>query len=143
MKRLTVCVAIVVVLTLAAKGWGREWKDTTGKFSVEADFAGMEGDSIVKLEKENGEIVNVPLLRLNTKDRKYVEWMIGIETGEALAREVGKAFRWEGGDTTVKAELSQKKTIDEFSGRFNGRRVTIRFPIANVSRSGGTVYRNC
>ena len=139
MKRLTVCVAIVVVLTLAAKGWGREWKDTTGKFSVEADFAGMEGDSIVKLEKENGEIVNVPLLRLNTKDRKYVEWMIGIETGETLAREVGKAFRWEG-DTTVKAALSQKQAREEFFGRFNGRRITIRFPIANVGESEEGVY---
>ena len=133
MKRLTVCVAIVVVLTLAAKGWEREWKDTAGKFSVEAEFAGMEGDSIVKLEKENGEIVKVPLLGLDRKDREYVDWAIGIETANAVVRDIHDVFQGVYYETSATARIVEREALDKLVSRFNKKRLTLVFPIENVS----------
>ncbi len=49
----------------------RTWNDSTGAFSVEAQFAGVK-DGKVLLKKSDGEIVAVPLDRLSREDREFV-----------------------------------------------------------------------
>ncbi len=49
----------------------RTWRDTTGKFKVEAAFIDFR-DGKVQLTKEDGSIVNVPVQKLSENDQKYV-----------------------------------------------------------------------
>jgi hypothetical protein len=50
----------------------RTWTDLSGKFSVEAEFAGMT-DEIVSLKKKDGTVVKVPLDRLSEEDAKWIK----------------------------------------------------------------------
>jgi hypothetical protein len=50
----------------------RTWTDATGKFSIEAKFVGEDGDA-VRLVKQDGTELKVPLAKLSESDRKYVE----------------------------------------------------------------------
>jgi hypothetical protein len=49
----------------------RNWVDNTGSFSVEATLIEVV-DGSVRLEKQSGEIIEVPLERLSAADQKYV-----------------------------------------------------------------------
>jgi alkyl hydroperoxide reductase subunit AhpC/uncharacterized cupin superfamily protein len=49
----------------------RTWSDASGGFHVTAKFRGVVNGK-VKLEKEDGEIVNVPLEKLSEEDQKYI-----------------------------------------------------------------------
>jgi hypothetical protein len=49
----------------------RTWSDSTGAFSVEAEFAGVE-DGKVKLRKADGKTVSVPLDRLSKEDQDFI-----------------------------------------------------------------------
>jgi len=49
----------------------RTWNDKSGKFSVVATFQSFEGGQ-VKLKKEDGTIVAVPLEKLSEADAEYV-----------------------------------------------------------------------
>lgn len=49
----------------------RTWRDRTGKFKVEAEFAGVV-DGKVQLKRKDGEIVLVPLDRLSDEDQKFI-----------------------------------------------------------------------
>ncbi len=50
----------------------RTFRDTTGKFEVEARLVEISGDQVV-LEKANGSKVNVPIDKLDPSDRQYIE----------------------------------------------------------------------
>jgi len=54
----------------------RTWSDSTGAFSVEARFAGVDQGN-VKLQKADGQIVAVPLERLSQADRDFVAAQTG------------------------------------------------------------------
>ena len=49
----------------------REWTDSTGKFKVKAEFVEFK-EGIVRLAKEDGQIISFPLGRLSATDQKYV-----------------------------------------------------------------------
>jgi hypothetical protein len=49
----------------------RTWSDRSGKFQIQAKFAGTE-DGKVKLEKEDGKILRVPLTSLSDADQRYI-----------------------------------------------------------------------
>jgi hypothetical protein len=49
----------------------RTWTDTTGKFSVEAEFAALDGNN-VKLKRKDGSVLSVPLDKLSNQDRAFV-----------------------------------------------------------------------
>ena len=71
-----VCTLTVLVASLwlatASPGWAREWKDNTGKFSVEAELVRVQEDSVV-LKKTDGVVIQVPLSRLSQADLRYLE----------------------------------------------------------------------
>ena len=50
----------------------RTWRDTTGKFSVEAKLVDVLDDS-VRLEKADGKQLTVPLAKLSQADQEYVQ----------------------------------------------------------------------
>jgi hypothetical protein len=59
--------------TAGAAGAYRTWADNTGTFTVEARYAGMEGDSVRLVRKTDGKEIKVPLARLSEADCKFVE----------------------------------------------------------------------
>ncbi len=50
----------------------RTWRDSSGKFSVEAAMIGRIGES-VRLLRKDGERVTVPIERLSEEDKRFVE----------------------------------------------------------------------
>lgn len=49
----------------------RTWTDSTGKFTVEAEFRGMIFGE-VRLKKTSGEVISVPIERLSKADREWI-----------------------------------------------------------------------
>jgi hypothetical protein len=49
----------------------RTWRDTTGNFSLKAQFVELKG-SDVRLLKEDGVTISVPLTRLSSPDQEFV-----------------------------------------------------------------------
>jgi len=49
----------------------RTWKDDTGLFSVEASLQQIVGD-LVKLQKTDGNVITLPLVKLSEADRRYI-----------------------------------------------------------------------
>jgi hypothetical protein len=59
----------------------RTWQDDSGKFKIEAELAGVEGDS-VRLKRRDGTTITVALSRLSEADRQFVERLQGKSGGE-------------------------------------------------------------
>jgi hypothetical protein len=49
----------------------RTWTDSTGKFKIEASFAGKEGESVL-LTKTDGKTIKLPLAKLSKEDQDHV-----------------------------------------------------------------------
>jgi len=49
-----------LLLLATSSALARKWTDTTGKFSVEAEFVEIKGDKAV-LKKSTGSVVTVPI----------------------------------------------------------------------------------
>lgn len=49
----------------------RTWSDSSGSFTVEATYLGMQGDKVV-LKKPDGKELSVPLARLSLADQRFV-----------------------------------------------------------------------
>jgi hypothetical protein len=71
LRTLTILVAGIWLVT-ASPGWAREWKDNTGRFSVEAELVKVQEDSVL-LKKADGVVIEVPLKRLGQADLGYLE----------------------------------------------------------------------
>jgi hypothetical protein len=60
------------LLLAATSALARKWIDDTGKFSVEADFAEVKGNSVV-LRRSTGALITVPIARLSKADQEYLQ----------------------------------------------------------------------
>lgn len=49
----------------------REWRDVTGKYRVEAEFVALQ-DGVVRLRKEDGQVLTMPLKKLSPADQEFV-----------------------------------------------------------------------
>ena len=63
-----------LVIAMAVPAVARKWTSKDGRFSTEAELVEV-ADGKVKLQKESGETVTVPLERLSMADRRYVASM--------------------------------------------------------------------
>jgi hypothetical protein len=63
----------------------RTWSDTSGKFSIEATFAGVS-ESKVRLRRENGKVSQVELSRLSAADRSYISSVVEDLKAKKIAR---------------------------------------------------------
>ena len=72
MKRVLVVVAIVALVGSTALAVPRTWKSANGKFSTQAELVDFQ-DGKAHLKKDDGLVVQVPLLSLSLEDRQYVK----------------------------------------------------------------------
>ncbi|MDX1924900.1 MAG: SHD1 domain-containing protein [Pirellulaceae bacterium] len=63
---------IFLQTALPAEEPSRTWRDAAGKFSIDAKLIEVQADS-VRLQKSNGDTINVPLAKLSETDRAYVK----------------------------------------------------------------------
>jgi len=72
---IVICATILVVLGLPSEGVSAEpvrtWTDASGRFKIEAKYVSFR-DGTVKLQRTNGQTIEVPLDRLCEDDRRYV-----------------------------------------------------------------------
>lgn len=103
MRSLTIILAAAIALALisrgpesAARGEDRVWTDNTGQFKVTAEFAGQERGN-VKLRRDDGQVIEIPLDRLSDADRR---WVIrnrrSVPAAETLVSLTTEWPRWRG-----------------------------------------------
>jgi hypothetical protein len=68
MSSLSMTIAMVCCISLQATE-PRTWSDQSGKFTVKAKFAGIK----VLLQKEDGQIIEIPLEHLSNADQQHVK----------------------------------------------------------------------
>jgi hypothetical protein len=72
-KRMLVFVCALCLVGLAVSfAFARKWTDSTGKYSVEADFVDFN-DGKVTLKKENGGTLSISIDKLSQADQEYVK----------------------------------------------------------------------
>ena len=54
---------------------GRTWRDSTGKFAVEAEFIEVRKDK-VKLRKKDGRRITIPVSQLSAADQRFIASVI-------------------------------------------------------------------
>ena len=57
----------------------RKWVDAAGKFSIDASMVDVVGDS-VRLLKQDGATIQVPLVKLSDADREYIKSRIAMDS---------------------------------------------------------------
>ncbi|MDO5554705.1 MAG: SHD1 domain-containing protein [Planctomycetia bacterium] len=103
MKNRCVCSMLAVVVALLAQWSGRSlaeelrvWKDSSGKFSLEAELLEQDEDN-VRLKKTNGKTIRIPKAKLCQEDRDYLE---------ALAANPFALAEEEAGESSEEKEVS-------------------------------------
>jgi hypothetical protein len=71
MQMKTFFLAMLVTLVCTPIVYARQWTDTTGKHTVEAEFVEAKNGT-VRLKKENGQIISLPLAKLSDEDKAFV-----------------------------------------------------------------------
>ncbi len=66
---------IAAILTVSTVQ-GREWKDVTGSYTVEADLVSCN-EGLVQLKRPDGSVISVPLEQLSAHDREYATLLSG------------------------------------------------------------------
>jgi hypothetical protein len=101
------CLALLILSDAIVTAQQRKWTDSTGKFSVDAEFVDAK-DGTVTLRRSSGKTVKVPVARLSAADQKYVAEQQAIVTIRQL-----------GGDVAIHPVLNTAQRV-----RLNGKRVT-------------------
>jgi len=57
----------------------RTWKDSAGKYSIEAKLIDLQSDA-VRLQKTNGDTISVPLAKLSAEDQAYIKSIVDSKT---------------------------------------------------------------
>ena len=66
------CALFVAVSAMSSPLVAREWKDSTGKYSLEADLIAFSDEQVV-LKREDGKLVTLERGMLSAADRKYLD----------------------------------------------------------------------
>ena len=64
--------ALAAWIVFAAQAPARTWTDSTGKHTIEAELIDVR-DGKVRLKKENGNVITLPVDKLSEADRKYLD----------------------------------------------------------------------
>ncbi|NQT11263.1 MAG: tetratricopeptide repeat protein, partial [Planctomycetes bacterium] len=87
--------ALAVLATSNSGVFGREWSDSVGGFKVEAELVDLEKGE-VRLLREDGKLLSIPLERLSVSDRKYVYVQMGRQpAAHATAKRIVRGERLE------------------------------------------------
>jgi hypothetical protein len=66
-----IAAAVLVLGSTVSQLPARTWTDSTGEYTVEADFVELKGE-VVRLEKKDGRLIDVPLQKLSDADKAWV-----------------------------------------------------------------------
>lgn len=84
MLRLALAFSLVAVVACVLSAEPRQWKDRSGKFTVEAEYAGY-ADGKVTLKKTDGTNMTLELSQLSPKDQEFVR--AELKAARAVAKE--------------------------------------------------------
>jgi len=88
----------------------RKWTDSTGQHSVQAEFVDAK-DGTVRLKREDGKTISVPIDKLSKADQQYVK---SLDRPTAPpAKPEGKTWTETGEDLGTHKEGALPKTLDE------------------------------
>ena len=80
---LYVWIWVVHIMFLQSVGLAQEqtrtWKDSAGKYSIEAKLIDLQSDA-VRLQKTNGDTISVPLAKLSAEDQAYIKSIVDSKT---------------------------------------------------------------
>jgi hypothetical protein len=76
LPNVALALAVGIVIGVPSAADARTWTDNSGKFTVEADYAGQR-DGLILLTKQNGITVGVPINRLSKADADFVRSLAG------------------------------------------------------------------
>jgi Leucine-rich repeat (LRR) protein len=108
-SRIVYCLSLIGLCGTIAAAQQRKWTDTTGKFSVDAEFVEAK-DGTVSLKRSSGKTVKVPVARLSAGDQKYVAEQQAVATIRQLGGDVElHPIR----KTAVRARLYGKRVTDD------------------------------
>lgn len=118
----------------------RTWTDSTGKFKIEAEFAGMELGK-AKLKKKDGTVIQLPLEKLSDDDQEWIKHRIEQPPDESPPKvtqppdeksplsmgslsgtwqaSAGATFRINDDGTTATVQLTHSTPLQEFSGKLS------------------------
>lgn len=85
-----VVTCLVLFGTIFATADARQWSDTTGNYTVEADLVGFDDESVI-LQRENKELGSFPIEKLSEEDREYLK---SREATEIHADKLGQLQTW-------------------------------------------------
>jgi len=94
MRRRIVLVGVLWAIGACGSGaWAREWGDATGKYTIEATFVDYN-DGNVRLKKQDGSMVSVPLSKLRLADQQFVakQMMLQAKASDAEATKAEPAL---------------------------------------------------
>jgi len=80
----------VVCIALTALGEMRTWTDVSGKHTIEAELVSLAGDK-VKLRREDGQEITLPLARLSEDDRAYLKLLAATRSPAATRSSAAKS----------------------------------------------------
>lgn len=102
----TAYLAALLCLIASAPVWARNWRDASGKFSLEAELLEFKG-GIVKLKKQDGKVIEMALEKLSEEDRKFLRHQAAPATPRAKTPAAPKEA------PTVSFDERLKQTISE------------------------------
>jgi hypothetical protein len=115
-RSLIVLVVIFSSLLLTDFAFARKWTDRSGKHSIEAEFVALKKNLQVRLRRQDGTFVEIPLDKLSVSDQNHAR--------KAAAKKSASPFVDPGGDsptfppesTTLKADTNTHLVIAQGVG---------------------------
>jgi hypothetical protein len=113
--------------------FARKWTDSTGKYTVEADFVDFRDDN-VRLKKDNGDTISLPIEKLSRDDQEFV-------TQQAKALELNtpktKPSQTAGAEREALEKTIKGKSVEELAGLIKNRPagVSVEKVVAEIWRS--------
>ena len=121
---------IAAVATIAAAAEQRDWKDTSGRFSISAELVEVLGET-VQLRKAGGTEVSVALDRLCVADQEYVREQMPAAADSKPLRSSEKTtdsvrvWKDESGEFSLEAELVDQSGKEVRLRKKDGSMVTV------------------
>ena len=81
MVRITIAITFVLVTTAPLLAQNRTWQDSTGRFTLDAEFVSCDGE-LVMLERADGNRVSLPISKLSNADQRWVKARLRSEKAE-------------------------------------------------------------
>lgn len=118
-----------VSVGVAAVAQGRVWTEATGQYTLEAELVAFDGKTVV-LQRADHELVAIPVEKLSTEDRQYLE---SGDAGRALAEAEKGLQTWTLADgTQVTGRLVDYTQRDVTLQRRRGRIYVNDRPLDNL-----------